>query len=323
VKDTEPGLLTIGEFAALTRLAPSALRFYDDSGLLAAARVDPVNGYRHYSPRQVPTAVLIRELRALAMPIAEIRSLLGSGGRDAHRRLDDYWRSLEARMEAGRARLGSAHRLIDRLEEPMGTVITIEATTLRTAIRQVLPAAPTERARPGREGELPVGVLLQAAGGALRMVATDGHRLAMRELVPAAIAGGDAQRIVAAPALAALASTLGDPGAYELRLDELPEERGPFPPYEKVLGGLPRIHCLVSTVAALRQRLEAGDPVARLTDFEPPLTVGFNRDFLLTALDSAAGPDIIIETAGPHEPALLRSADDGGFTCIVMPIRLV
>jgi DNA polymerase III sliding clamp (beta) subunit (PCNA family) len=205
----------------------------------------------------------------------------------------------------------------------MGTVITIEAAMLRTAIRQVLPAAPTERALPGRDRELPVGVLFEAAGGALRLVATDGHRLAMRELVPAAIAGGDAQRIVAAPALAALASTLCDPGAYELRFDELPEEQGPFPPYEKVLGGLPRTHRLVSTVATLRQRLEAGPPEARLTDFEPALTVGFNRDYLLTALDSAAGPDVIIETAGPYEPALLRSADDGSFTCIVMPIRLL
>jgi MerR family regulatory protein len=39
-------LMTIGEFARLSRLSPKALRIYDDSGLLAPARVDPASGCR-------------------------------------------------------------------------------------------------------------------------------------------------------------------------------------------------------------------------------------------------------------------------------------
>ncbi|WJJ11434.1 MerR family DNA-binding transcriptional regulator [Prescottella equi] len=42
-------LVTIGVFARACGLTPSALRFYDDSGLLSPAHIDPVTGYRYYS----------------------------------------------------------------------------------------------------------------------------------------------------------------------------------------------------------------------------------------------------------------------------------
>ena len=54
VKDDGTRLLTIGEFAARTRLAPTALRYYDDAGLLRPAAVDAGSGYRRYAPAQVP-----------------------------------------------------------------------------------------------------------------------------------------------------------------------------------------------------------------------------------------------------------------------------
>ncbi|MCX4639442.1 MerR family DNA-binding transcriptional regulator [Streptomyces platensis] len=46
--DDPEQLLTIGVFARRVGLAPSALRFYDDCGLLRPARVDAVTGYRRY-----------------------------------------------------------------------------------------------------------------------------------------------------------------------------------------------------------------------------------------------------------------------------------
>ncbi|HXM57976.1 MAG TPA: MerR family transcriptional regulator [Candidatus Dormibacteraeota bacterium] len=323
MKDDGTRLLTIGEFAARTRLAPSALRYYDDAGLLRPAHVDPGSGYRRYAPAQVPEAVLIRELRALAMPVAEVRALLDAGPADAHARLDAHWRAVEARVAAARTRLAAAHRLIDHEEEmTMGPVVTIEADALATAIRQVLPAAPTARlTRPGADRELPAGVLVEVSGNVLRLVATDAHRLAMRDLVPDAIAGGDGGRIVAGSALRALAEGLAG-GGYELRLDELPEEAGPFPDYGAVLDRLARTHRLVATVEALRARIEASDSLVLLDGFAPPLTVGFDRGYLLAALEAAEGPDVIVETGGPLEPALIRSATDGSFTAIVMPVRL-
>jgi PPM family protein phosphatase len=43
------GLVSIGEFARLSRLSPKALRRYDGLDLLWPDRVDPDSGYRWYA----------------------------------------------------------------------------------------------------------------------------------------------------------------------------------------------------------------------------------------------------------------------------------
>ncbi len=65
--------LTISEFARLVGLAPSALRFYDDCGLLPPAEVDATNGYRYYDKSQQPRAQLLRDLREIDLPLADVR----------------------------------------------------------------------------------------------------------------------------------------------------------------------------------------------------------------------------------------------------------
>ena len=69
-------LLTIGEFAAATRLSPRALRLYADQGLLMPTRVDGDSGYRYYRPAQLHVARVIALLRAAGMPLREIRRFL-------------------------------------------------------------------------------------------------------------------------------------------------------------------------------------------------------------------------------------------------------
>lgn len=69
-------LLTIGEFAAATRLSPKALRLYADQGLLMPTRVDGDSGYRYYRPEQLHIARVIGLLRAAEMPLREIRRFL-------------------------------------------------------------------------------------------------------------------------------------------------------------------------------------------------------------------------------------------------------
>ncbi|MGI5353338.1 MerR family transcriptional regulator [Streptomyces sp. CA-250714] len=71
--DMGTGRLTIGAFAKASRLSPKALRLYDELGLLAPARVDPVSGYRYYAPEQLERARLVAWLRRLGMPLARIR----------------------------------------------------------------------------------------------------------------------------------------------------------------------------------------------------------------------------------------------------------
>jgi DNA-binding transcriptional MerR regulator len=74
-------MLSIGRFADATGLTVKALRHYDEIGLLVPARVDPHNGYRYYVAAQIEEAVTIRRLRALELPLDEIRGLLRA---DAH-----------------------------------------------------------------------------------------------------------------------------------------------------------------------------------------------------------------------------------------------
>lgn len=52
------------------------------------------------------------------------------------------------------------------------------------------------------------------------------------------------------------------------------------------------------------------------------LEIGFNPDFLRDGLESAEGEELLLKLISPLRPGLLQSGDDGGFTYLVMPIRL-
>ncbi|MEV7549975.1 MerR family transcriptional regulator [Amycolatopsis sp. NPDC089917] len=75
-------LMPIGVFAHATRLSVRALRNYDRLGLLVPARIDPGTGYRRYSLEQFARAGLIRRLRELEVPLAEIGEILDAGSPD-------------------------------------------------------------------------------------------------------------------------------------------------------------------------------------------------------------------------------------------------
>jgi len=69
-------LLSIGAFANISRLSLKALRIYNELGILEPRHIDPQTGYRYYEPVQLPRARMIRTLRDMDMPLAEIRRLL-------------------------------------------------------------------------------------------------------------------------------------------------------------------------------------------------------------------------------------------------------
>jgi DNA-binding transcriptional MerR regulator len=68
--------VSVGRFATMTHLSVKTLRHYHQIGLLEPAEVDPHTGYRHYTLEQLPTAQLIRRLRDLRMPVADVRAVL-------------------------------------------------------------------------------------------------------------------------------------------------------------------------------------------------------------------------------------------------------
>jgi serine/threonine protein phosphatase PrpC/DNA-binding transcriptional MerR regulator len=108
-------LLTIGTFAKAARLSPKALRIYDELGLLLPARVDPVTGYRFYTPRQLEQARLVAWLRRLDMPLARIREVCTLDAPAAAREVRAFWAQVEADTAARR---DLAAFLVDHLSGP-------------------------------------------------------------------------------------------------------------------------------------------------------------------------------------------------------------
>jgi DNA-binding transcriptional MerR regulator len=67
--------MMIGELAARSGLAPSKIRFYEASGLLAGARRRG-NGYREYNPRMLQVLEVISCAQQAGFTLDEIRPLL-------------------------------------------------------------------------------------------------------------------------------------------------------------------------------------------------------------------------------------------------------
>lgn len=68
--------LSAGWFARKSRLSAKALRLYAEHRILAPDSVDPVNGYRRYSPAQLRDARLVRLLRRSGMPLALVAQVM-------------------------------------------------------------------------------------------------------------------------------------------------------------------------------------------------------------------------------------------------------
>ena len=82
-------LLTIGEVAARAGVRTSALRYYEQTGLLEpAARV---SGRRRYEASAVETLAVIRFCQGLGFSLAEVRELLTPPRGPAQKR---HWRAL-------------------------------------------------------------------------------------------------------------------------------------------------------------------------------------------------------------------------------------
>jgi DNA-binding transcriptional MerR regulator len=74
--DQQKNLISIGDFARMTRLSIKALRLYDQLGLLQPQHVDPQTSYRYYGVGQLASARMIRNMREMDMPLATIRQVL-------------------------------------------------------------------------------------------------------------------------------------------------------------------------------------------------------------------------------------------------------
>ena len=99
-------MFRIGEFARLAGVSAKLLRAWDELGLFRPVWVDRANGYRYYSPAQLPALRRILALRDVGVPLAAIANLVAGGadlqGALTRRRaeLERERREIERRLRA-------------------------------------------------------------------------------------------------------------------------------------------------------------------------------------------------------------------------------
>jgi DNA-binding transcriptional MerR regulator/effector-binding domain-containing protein len=135
------GRVTIGDFSRASHLSVKTLRHYHEVGLLQPSEVDPGNGYRYYSERQIPQAQVIRRLRGLQMPVAEVRAVLAADDPQQRNQLIvTHLDRLEAELDRTRAAVGELRDLLGRPDGatavehrsvPPTPAVAIEATVAR------------------------------------------------------------------------------------------------------------------------------------------------------------------------------------------------
>lgn len=342
--------MSIGQFARATGLSVSAVRFYANRELLQPADIDPKTSYRRYSASQVDAGRLIRDLRQLEMPLALIERALSFSPDDRQRLVDNYLDELEAdvaRVRTLARSLGTTDN--DQEDQNMKTpetetpVATLPARTLRRALQQILPAAGTDPASPHL-----MTALIESKDDSVRLAATDRHRLAVRDVVPTG-ADADFAALVAATTATDWLSPLDVEGDVTLsvtttRVDisgatELTAELVPatFPDYQSVLDMASPTTSATVDVPSLRAALlgqtgpvsiachpsgvSVGDETEMPSNHRgPEQSVLLNADYLDDALAATIGNDVVLEISGSLAPLVVRSADEGTFTTLIMPI---
>ncbi|HWH35479.1 MAG TPA: DNA polymerase III subunit beta [Acidimicrobiales bacterium] len=102
-----------------------------------------------------------------------------------------------------------------RVPDAPAEQVTLDAAALVDALRQVVPAASHDDARP-----ILTGVLMAAEGDGLRLVATDSYRLAVRDLPGASVLREGQSVLVPSRALGELVRVLVGAESVSLRLGE-------------------------------------------------------------------------------------------------------
>jgi DNA polymerase III subunit beta len=247
-----------------------------------------------------------------------------------------------------------------RLPDADAEGVTLDATELAGALRQVVPAASGDDARP-----ILTGVLVTAEEGGLRLVATDSYRLAVRDLPGQSVLAEGQSVLVPSRALNDLTKVLSGVGELTLRLGERDASfeagdvrlttmliEGDFPNYkglipsahpnrltvsrEALLEGVRRVKLLAREATPVRLAMTSDglDLVAVTQDVGQAhesldakyegteLTVAFNPDYLLQGIEVLPGDEVLIETVDSLKPALVKSPEHPEFLYLLMPVRV-
>jgi DNA-binding transcriptional MerR regulator/effector-binding domain-containing protein len=172
--------LPIGDFSRVTHLSIKTLRHYHQVGLLEPAEVDPGNGYRYYSPDQIPAAQAIRRLRDLEMPVGEVKAVLAAPDSAARNMLiATHLDHLEAELAQTRTAVDSLRNLLRQpLESAGGASRPVEHRTVpptqAVAVSQIVDREDVLSWWHGALGELYATVQAQVKAQGLRQTGPSG-----------------------------------------------------------------------------------------------------------------------------------------------------
>ncbi|MEU6539971.1 MerR family transcriptional regulator [Streptomyces sp. NPDC047000] len=267
---------SIGEMARDGGLSVSALRFYDRAGVLVPAWVDPVSGYRWYEPEQLTEARLLARLRRAGTPLADIRLVLAAwtgGDTDLVRGLlEAHLRRLELGLSEARNEFSALRALLDRRETHPMTSLRTTTVRLSVSSRELAAALDAVRFAAGTDPELPMlsGILFDAGGEELRLVATDRYRMAVARARTGGYEGPHTQVVVPLPLADAMRALLTREQSVRLVVDgdRVTLETGDrqtsgrslgdeFPDYRRLVR-LPAGRLVRVETAAFRKSLETG-----------------------------------------------------------------
>ena len=235
--------------------------------------------------------------------------------------------------------------------------VEVDGEELAAGLAQVVVAASSDAARP-----ILTGVLFEPGDQGLRVVATDGYRLAVRDMPGMGMVG---QGLVPARGLRELARTIGaakvtagltareavfssDKGSLRLRMIE-----GTFPKYrsllpesystqvivekEAVLDALGRVALVAEDHIPVRMRIGEGGVEVTVTrqdvgaeaehlagEFsgEEEVLIAFNPRYLADGVGAVAGDKIRLRVIDGLKPSVIDGDDDGGFLYLLMPVRI-
>ncbi len=238
--------------------------------------------------------------------------------------------------------------------------LTLEAKTLREMLAQTSFAVSHDESRFALNG-----VLFVLQPKEIRLVATDGHRLAIANRgVGHGLSG--VTGIVPRKAVTEIMRVLGSTEDVQIAITEnqfvmqMPNFvmtarliEGQFPNYEAVLpknhpgrlaikrtalvAGLRRVSVMAEernkpvrfsltpgtlTLAAASHDLGEAEETLEVDYAGAELTIGFNSRYVLDALAPMETDDVVIELKDSLSPGVMKSAQEEGHCCVIMPMRI-
>jgi DNA polymerase III subunit beta len=249
-----------------------------------------------------------------------------------------------------------------RLAPPAGDPVTLEATVLAAALRQVVRAASRDNDRP-----VLTGVLMTATDGGVRLVATDSYRLAVRDLPGSTVLSAGQKVLLPSRALDELQRLLGSGiesvelrlGEFEAHFDVGPTRlttrllEGDYPNYQGLipkgypnrlivgrdglLDAVRRVR-LMTRDATTPVRLSLRADGVELTVITPDLgqatedvdakyegpefTIAFNPVYLSEGVEAIEGDEVALETKDAGKPATIRATEGPDYLYLLMPVKV-